>query len=154
MAIQRGQKRLRLNVSLPSDLSWDETNKINVERDHNYLSDVVMNKDSDDNTCSLESTEPVVPILDIGGGVFYQGELSQELAVGQEEIVFKDLNEDNIEENYKFDDNDEALPGEKEDEIFFCSSQHSCSEATVSSQDCSQQSLQGANIFNIHNIRA
>ena len=142
---------MRANVGLPEGLSLDKTIQENVLREHTY-SDMFLEISSDEEDeqkdIEIEEKVEVDPILNIGGGVFYEGDLSQEheLHVAQEEVIISE----NISDEGEIENENVDAETEKDDDTpYLCSSQHS-SDGTVS-QECSQRSDPGI-VHELHNI--
>ena len=120
----------------------DKTDQVNVGREHTYSDMFIeISSDEDEEEKDIEvvkQSEPE-PILNISGGVYFEGDLSKEhdLIVAHEEVIANDDDKNTIEEGECEEDNDDN------DSPYTCSSQHS-SEGSLS-QECSQESDPGTN---------
>ena len=151
--IQKGHKRLRANVELPAGLVMDNTDQINVAKEHTYCNILIEDSSSEEDEES-EPDKQVEPILNIGGGIFYEGDISEELRVAQEEVICIDDEEiSNFSQEEHSDEDSGDLTGDDEhDSPYLCSSQHS-GDGAASSQECSQVSDPGNFIKVMKNFR-
>ena len=130
---------MRANARIPATLERDKRDEVNVAVEHPYSNIVSDDSSSGDEDVEEVAAHFVEPIIDVGDGVFYDGDISQELCVAQQETVGEDTDSAE-EENDWFEDalEDNLNEENSQDPPFLCSSQHSMDESSCS-QECSQK---------------
>ena len=135
---------MRANVEVPKRLSRDKADARIVAAEHIYSNKSDDSSSDEEEGSDTAKYEELEPILDVGTGVFFEGDVSGELCVAQQETVGEGV--DSEEEDIDSEEEnalDEGLDGETDqDSPFLCSSQHT-SDESLFSQECSQSKLKG-----------